>query len=63
MRAVPRSDGCSDEGVTAVSRGGEIGERGGGGGGGVGSFGEHDVGVWWRQKRTHLLVGVIAPNC
>ena len=30
VRAVPRSD----EGATAVSRGGEIGERGGGGGGG-----------------------------
>ena len=25
VRAVPRSDGCSDEGVTAVSPGGEIG--------------------------------------
>ena len=65
VRAVPRSDGYSDEGVMAVSRGGEIGERGGGGGGG--SWFAQVRGarraVWWKTKRTHLLVGVIAPNC
>ena len=31
MRAVPRSGSSSDRGVTAVSQGGEIGERGAGG--------------------------------